>query len=241
MWAIKRIIAVRQEAHPSDKNAIAAAFSEYSLGTLEQITKVGKNCQSVEELLALYLIGQSGTGARIGDYLDQENVSIVLQSLDNGLFQGKARHNIIIHEDSVFQKTDRESLQTSKMALAEASKQLERYHLSVEDGMANDVITQDQFEKSANICRFLSLFVKYLAIDWNRAVRNLKSNVSNLASFEEAHECLNMLLNLNLGKLLKPNIFFSAIFDAFKVTKLATLEEIGLNYHEFSNSEAHMI
>ena len=57
LWAIERLIAIGSEGKPSGQDLIETTFADYSLSTLEQITKINKKCKTKEELLGLYLLG----------------------------------------------------------------------------------------------------------------------------------------------------------------------------------------
>ena len=97
------------------------------------------------------------------------------------------------------------------------------------------------FDSSSGTTNFLSLFVKYLSIDWAKAVRNLRANIRFLSTHEQTLECFELLLNLNLGKVLKPNQYYGMLFDVFKTSKIACAQEMALNYPEFGESELHLI
>lgn len=87
----------------------------------------------------------------------------------------------------------------------------------------------------------MSLFVKYFPIDWTRAVRNLKHNVMNLTGKQEQLDCFELLLNLNLTKVLKPTVYLTMAFDLFKSTQLGSTQESRLSYPEFCKSEKHIL
>jgi hypothetical protein len=98
-------------------------FKNFSIKDLQSITKVDRKCETKEEVLGLYLLSGNDSSSQVETFLQSKNNVNIRESLERGLYQGKARFNILINDDTLIDKSkDNFRMNDAKMVLIDALK-----------------------------------------------------------------------------------------------------------------------